>query len=79
MKGRRSCEFVGSLDSNSQNASRQTWNATDIAFAAVELSREYPSKNETDIAAAVNLAAAEILPEEGRVKLAVRARQLLRK
>ena len=65
---------------NSKNPqSERTWSATDIAFAAVELSREYPSKGEKDIAAAVNSAATDISPDTGRVQLAVKARELLRK
>lgn len=67
------------MDSNSKGLEPHTWSPNDIAFAAVELSREYPSKNEKDIAAAVNLAATETLPGDGRVKLAVRAREILRR
>lgn len=55
------------------------WNASDIAFAATELGREYPSVDHDKVVAAVIAAEGEISPDVGRVRLAVRAREILRK
>ena len=54
------------------------WKAEDVAFAAAELSREYPTTALERIASAVDFATAAIPPIAGRVKLMQGARQFLR-
>jgi hypothetical protein len=56
----------------------EEWKPADLTFAAAELSREFLNTTPARVAAAVDSAAADIPPTEGRVKLLQSARRFLR-
>jgi hypothetical protein len=62
---------------SSQQATK-VWKPEDLTFAAAELSREFLDTTPARVAAAVDSAAVDIPPMEGRVKLLQSARRFLR-
>jgi hypothetical protein len=56
----------------------QAWSAQDIAFAATEVGREFPTASPEDVVAAVETATRRASSVEGRAALVKGARLMLR-
>ena len=57
---------------------RELWSQADIAFAGIELGREFITAPQDDIVSAVDAAAAQLPTDSGRVALTLAARKILR-
>lgn len=56
-----------------------SWTGDEIAFARIELGREFLRTPQQEILAAVKTAATELEPGSGRVRLTLAARKILRR
>lgn len=72
------CSTMTESDTASRDRHTARWTIDDMTFAAAQLGQEFPALEKGRVFAAVNSAAPFVAPEEGRVKLMRRARELLR-